>query len=69
MAIQYNAESIVFGKNELRIKNKSMSLYSNFGAIDRNYHAHGHKIEHFLKNGESRYAQMDAFELFEVHTE
>jgi len=46
-----------------------MSLYSNFGAIERNFHAHSHKIDYFIGNGEGRYAQMTVFEVWEIHTE
>jgi hypothetical protein len=47
----------VFGKSELRIKVNEMSLYSNFGAVERNFLSNNKDINYFLGCGEERFTE------------
>jgi hypothetical protein len=67
--IVYDPDAIVFGRCELKIKNKSINLYSNFGAYDRNFHSYSKDVHHFIGNQDSKYAEMAAFEIWQLHTE
>ena len=68
-SIAYDAQAIIFGKNELKIKSKSMNLFSNFGSYERNFHAGSKDIDYFIGNEDSRYVQMAIYEVWQIVSE
>ncbi len=50
----YDEFFLIFGNSELRLRNGTKDVFSNFGVSNAFYDNRGHKISNFLNDGNNR---------------
>jgi hypothetical protein len=65
-AIIYDDYYVIFGNNELRVKNKENIAKSNFGKINGFYQSNEQRANHLLGNGDKDTVEIASFEFFQL---